>query len=111
MRLPTAAERSVILALLKEEFPGRQALLEQMESLMVGPLDQEGSLRLKVSGPLAEVKYRVPVEAMQDDVGDTTIHISLHVVDGLMTELEVYKDDLKVPSRQLDPEEIRLIVF
>lgn len=110
-RAPTAAERSVVMALLKEDFPGRQALLEQVPSLKVAPLDAEGSLRLEADGPRADVKYRVPVEAMLEDVDGITIYVMLHVIDGLMNELEVYKDDLKAPQRQLSPEDFHLIVF
>lgn len=101
----------MIVALLREEFPGRGALLEQVPSLAVAPIDAEGSLRLEATGPRAEVKERVPVEAMLEDVDGVTIHISLHVVDGLMVELEVYREDLKTPRRELAPEDFRLIVF
>jgi hypothetical protein len=34
-----------------------------------------------------------------------TIHISLHVVERLMVELEVYKEDLRTPRRELAPED------
>jgi len=99
------------MALLKEDFPGCQALLEQVPSLSVHSIDEEGSLRLEVSGPRAEVKQRVPVEAMLEDVDGVTIHVLLHVIDGLMNEVEVYKDDLGVPQRELAPEDFRLIVY
>lgn len=99
------------MALLKEDFPGRQALLKQMPSLFVAPLDAEGSLRLEASGPRADVKERVPVEALLEDRDGSTIHVLLHVIDGLMTELEVYKENLEAPRRQLSPEDFRLIVF
>lgn len=101
----------MILALLEEDFPGRDALREQAGRLLVRPLDAEGSLQLQASGPPAEVKERVPVEAMLEDVDGVTIHVLLHVVDGLMNELEIYKDDLKAPRRKLSPEDFRLIVF
>lgn len=99
------------MALLKEGFPGRQALLEQVPSLSVCPIDKEGSLRLETSGPRAKVKQRVPVEAMQEDIDGVTIHILLHVIDGLMNELEIYKDDLGVPQGQLSPENFQVIAY
>jgi hypothetical protein len=101
----------MIMALLEEDFPGRDALREQVADLRVRPLDAEGSLQLRASGPRAEVKERVPVEAMLEDVDSVAIHVILHVVDGLMNELEIYKDDLKAPRRQLSPEDFRLIVY
>ncbi|HEY5943618.1 MAG TPA: hypothetical protein VIT89_12265 [Solirubrobacterales bacterium] len=99
------------MALLRQEFPGRQALREQVSSLAVAPIDVEGSLRLEAEGPRAEVRERVPVEAMVEDVDGVTIHVLLHVVDGLMSELEIYKDDLKAPRRELSPDDFRLVVF
>lgn len=110
-RAPSPHERSMVMALLRDEFPGRQALLEQIPDLAVAPIDAEGSLRLEVTGQRAEVKVRVSVEAMFEDVDGVTIHVLLHVVDGLMTELEVYKEDLTTPRRDLAPEDFRLIVF
>lgn len=101
----------MIMALLRQEFPGRQALREQVSSLAVAPIDVEGSLRLEAEGPRAEVRERVPVEAMVEDVDGVTIHVLLHVVDGLMSELEIYKDDLKAPRRELSPDDFRLVVF
>jgi hypothetical protein len=99
------------MALLKEDFPGSQALRDQISNLLVRPIDAEGSLRLDASGPRAEVKHRVPMEAMLEDVDGITIHLLLHVIDGLMNELEVYKDDLGKPQRPLLPEDFRLIAF
>ena len=37
------------------------------------------------------------------------IHYLLHVVDGTMSELEVYKDDSSRVLRQVDPEEVTVM--
>jgi len=37
------------------------------------------------------------------------IHYLLHVVDGTMNELEVYKDDSSGVLRQAEPEEVMVI--
>lgn len=108
LRPPTPAERKVLLALLKEEFPGRDALLDQVPGLVVRAIDNEGSLELKASGSKADIRERVPVEAALEDVDGFQIHILLHVLDGVMCELEVYKDNLGVPQRELDPDSFNL---
>jgi hypothetical protein len=100
----------VILALLKGDFPGRQALREQVAILCGRSIDPEGSLELKASGPKADVAHRVPVEAVMEDRDGVSIHILLHVRDGLLSELEIYKDTLGIPQRELDPEGFELFV-
>jgi hypothetical protein len=106
----TPAERNVLLALLSEEFPGRDALLDQVTSLTVRSIDREGSLELKASGPKADVKARIPVEAVMEDQDGFLIHILLHVCEGLLNELEIYKDNLGVPQREVNPDSFKLIV-
>jgi hypothetical protein len=110
-RPPTPAERNVVLALLKEEFPGRDALLDQVPSLVVRSIDQEGSLELRASGPKADVTTRIPAEAAMEDQDGFLIHVLLHVCDGLLNELEIYKDNLGVPQREVDPDSFKLIVY
>jgi hypothetical protein len=93
------AERKIFEKLFEVDFPGRNELARQVNGLLVRTVDEEGSLALKVESPvLAPVKHRIPVEARFVD-RDTRaglgpyVHILLHVVDGRMVELEVYKDD------------------
>lgn len=100
----------MILTLLKEGFPGSQALREQVSSLAVRPIEPEGSLQLETSGPRAHASSRMPVEATLDDTDGETIYVLLHVVDGLMNELEVSRGDFGVPKRQLATEELRVFV-
>jgi hypothetical protein len=75
-------------------------------------IDAEGSLELQPSHDArpAEVVRRIPVEAETEDVDGVPIHVLLHVVNGYMNELEVYREDsarldrpLKPQSAQRDP--------
>lgn len=87
--------------LLEPDFPGRDQLLLQVPSVTACELDEDGGLALRCqSVELAPVKQRVPTEGECVDVDGMTIHILLHVVNGLLHELEIYKDD---SSRVLRP--------
>jgi hypothetical protein len=112
-RLLSEPERAVIAKLLSGEFPGRTSLLEQMVDVKAREIDGHGSLALAPVDhvPPAEVKDRVPVEAELEDDDGVTIHVSLHVVNGQMDELEVYREDSGPIERQLLPDDFRLIVF
>jgi hypothetical protein len=103
----------LISALLAADFPGREALSEQLGSVAVRPLDENGSLELSTAAgaPRAEVVRRVPVEAELEDRDGVTVHVLLHVVDGLLKELEVYREDSGPLQRRLEPDELRLVVL
>ncbi|MGN6664929.1 MAG: DUF6984 family protein [Solirubrobacterales bacterium] len=112
-RSPSDAESAVLQRLLSEHFSGRDALLDQLPTLRVRQIDEQGSLKLKVIAPTsrAEDSFRVPVEAELPDLDGMAIHLSLHVVNGVMDELEIYREDSGLVKRQLSPEELRLIVL
>jgi len=106
-RPPSNWEMRVILRLLERPFPGRDELLAQAEDLAVRPIDENGSLKLKCSkAGRACVKRRVPVEGAARDVDGMVIHYLLHVVDGMMDELEVYKDDSSRVVQHAVPEDL-----
>lgn len=107
----TEWEQRIILRLLQESpFTGRDALLAQLGHVVGQPIDEDGSLSLKCSSSLkAVVKTRVPVEGEAPDIDGVVIHYLLHVVDGKMNELEVYKDDSSKILRQGKPEELKVI--
>lgn len=89
-------EKQIVKVLLSKDFPGNEALRAQLETASVSAIDAEGSLRFRVSGTPAAVKSRVPTEGYYFDRGANdrpAINILLHVVDGMLHELEVYKDD------------------
>lgn len=100
----TTEETSIVARLLETDFPGRDAIAQQMENATVREWDdRNGSLIFEVaSGPRAVTKLRIPVEGEFEDLDGITIHVLLHVVDGFVTDLEIYKDDSsriqKIPS-------------
>ena len=93
-RPPTREEQQLLRRLLEPDFPGRDALLSMIDQVDVRTLDELGSLELRthVAGKVPVVK-RVPVEAEAEDEDGYLIHALLHVVDGRLAELEIFKDD------------------
>jgi hypothetical protein len=72
-------------------------------------IDEDGSLALQCSsGRPAPVECRVPTEGECADADGTAIHVLLHVVNGKINELEVFKDDL---SRVQNPPGARDLVL
>jgi hypothetical protein len=104
-------ERRIILRLLHAgPFAGRDDLLHQIENAAARSIDEDGSISLKCSPtPKARVRVRIPVEGEAQDTDGVVIHYLLHVVDGIMDELEVYKDDSSGVLRQAEPEEVMVI--
>lgn len=98
-RDPSRREADVLAHLFQIDFPGRDNLAAQASSAQVCRIDAEGSLRFLVDGPLAEVVGRIPVEGFYYD-GEAepsrsrpAVHLLVHVIEGRLHELEVYKDD------------------
>ena len=52
---------------------------------------------------------RIPVEGEAPDRDGMMIHYLLHVVDGRMNELEVYKDDSLRVLRHAEPEDLKVL--
>jgi len=104
-------ERRVILRLLMERpFAGREELLAQLDEVAAKPIDEDGSVSLQCSCPVkASVVARIPVEGEAQDRDGMKIHYLLHVVDGWMNELEVYKDDSSRVLRQAEPEDLKVL--
>jgi Domain of unknown function (DUF6984) len=91
-------ESAIIERLLQDPFPGRDELRAQISRSRVKPVeeygDQYGSLEFEVEGgPKAKVTQRVPVDARANDRDGVPIEFLLHVVDGVVRELEIYKAD------------------
>lgn len=107
----TASERDILARLLNAEFPGQTQLAEQAARISARPLDVDGSLEFEQSdGPAAAVVRRIPVEAEVEDQDGVVIHVLLHVVDGCLQELEVYREDSK-PVIGLEPDRLRVLVL
>jgi hypothetical protein len=91
-------ERQIIERLLQDPFPGWDELRAQIFKSRVEPIDEYGdeygSLQFEVEdGPKAKVTQRVPVDARANDSDGVPIEFLLHVVDGVVRELEIYKAD------------------
>ncbi|MFJ2370432.1 DUF6984 family protein [Microbacterium sp. NPDC087665] len=94
MRERTPSKLRVVEDLVSQNFAGSAELAGQIEGLRVASIDSNGSLRLAVSGgPPAQVRFRVPVEAEYDDRDGVVVHVLVHVVNGYLDELEVYRED------------------
>ena len=105
-------ERQLLTALLSTDFSGREAVAEQVAVASVREIDDNGSLEFAPTDKTpAEVVRRIPVEAELDDSDGVTIHVLLHVVAGLVKELEVYRDDSGRVQRVLASEDLRLTIL
>jgi hypothetical protein len=92
-----ANESKVLSKLLSVNFEGCAELREQINTataMPTGDNDNYGSIYLKTkSSRPAIVKSRIPVEAITYDSDGKSIEVLLHVVDGLVNELEIFKSD------------------
>jgi hypothetical protein len=111
-RALTGSERRILDVLLAADFPGNTALNAQASRALVREIDSDGSLEISVTGGVpAEVVRRVPVEAEADDDDGATVHVLLHVVDGLLNELEFYRDGEGTVRRKPAGEDLRILVL
>jgi len=106
-------ERELLERLLEPEFPGRDELRCQMGTVMARQIFEDGTLELRCSAcQPAPVKCRVPTEGECRDVDGGVIQVLLHVVDGVMHELEILKvgptEDARIISL---PEPRDLVLF
>jgi hypothetical protein len=98
-RDPTERERGLLGALLSSAFEGSAGLMSQLKEIRVSPIDADGSLTLKPkSSKPATVLHRIPVEGSYPDSDGVRVHVLLHVKDGLLHELEVFREDAGVVS-------------
>jgi len=86
-------ERELLEKLLEPKFPGRDELRRQLYSVVAKQMFEDGTLALQCdrSDP-APVKWPVPTEGECPDADGVTIHVLLHVVDGVMVQLQIFKD-------------------
>lgn len=93
----SARERAVLARLFEMPFAGRDELRLQFEQSRVTHLGPRGSPALVFTVPddlpKAPVVHRIPVEAAAEDVDGVLVHFILHVVDGRLSELEVFRED------------------
>ena len=110
IRRLTDKEHEVFSRLLSPEFPGKDSLFRQLKGLKVEQLDDSGCLALNpVVRESASVEHRIPMEATYVDTDGVTTHVDLHVVDGLLFALELYKEDGTAVKRR--PHAAELVLF
>ncbi len=108
-RTLTDDEVKLLNRLLAEDFPGKAEIAEQVKGARAEQIDGNGSLKFFVSSPGQVVtRFRIPAEGEFEDVDGTTIHLLLHVVNGVIDELEVYKDDSSAVIRMPDAKDLRI---
>jgi hypothetical protein len=108
-RAMTIDERRLLKRLLSEDFPGRGAIQKQMSAALARTIDSEGSLEFSVtSDERAEVIHRVPVEGEYADADGVPVHVLMHVVNGVLRELEIYKADGSGISNRPDQDTINV---
>ena len=106
------AEKKILAVLLAADFPGKEALAEQSANATARRVDDDGSLEFRIAdGPPAQVVRRIPVEAEAEDADGATVHILLHVVDGYINELELYRDGEGSVQRMPAAEHLRVIIL
>lgn len=93
-QFPNAIQMSLMSKLTSEEFPGSEEIKQQLLTCQVRVIDSDGSLEVKPANSTGKalVSFRVPAELCSNDVDGVAVHVLLHVVDGLVSEIEIYKD-------------------
>lgn len=101
-------ERRLFEKMLSVPFPGNDILRSQLDHVLVKCADSNGGLCLLATGPIQPVylRNRVPVEGETQDVDGMPIHLLLHVVDGVVNELEIYREDNGALLAGVDPDSI-----
>lgn len=103
----TTAEREILDVLLKKDFPGRNELVEQVKNAEVKVIDENHSLSFLIhSALLAPIKRGIPTEARMKDTDGVFVNVLLHVVEGRLNELEIYKDDGSPIETKINPSKL-----
>lgn len=105
-RQMTASEKEILSRLLDADVAARDVVCEQLAHAVVRTIDAEGSLEFQTTSTrIVPPGGRIRAEARYRDRDDVYVNLLLHVVDGKVRELEVYKDDgspiLTAPSAGL----------
>jgi hypothetical protein len=86
--------RALVQRMLRETFAGAAQLRAQLGSAVLAPTERDGCWSFQVvSQYLAMVHRRVPVQAEATDSDGVPLHASLHVVGGVLHELEAVRED------------------
>ena len=105
-------ELRVIDKLLEKDFPGRDAINEQLKTCWVEEW-KDGSLSINIktkSSIIANVIDRVPVEGQMEPREGGPIEILLHVVDGKVSELEIVTYGNPNLTKLPEPSQFKVVV-
>jgi hypothetical protein len=90
----TPNELALLEKLLAHEFPGRDALRQQLTSVTARQIDEHGCLELSYEGhSLADTELGCPTEGTCADLDGRLIAVMLHVKNGRMRLLAMFKQD------------------
>jgi hypothetical protein len=93
--------------LLNREFPGRDALRLQLSSVAGRKIDKNGTLELRSSRTnRADIALGCPTEGTCPDIDGRRIAALLHVKDGHLHRLEIFKEDRSQILRAPTPEDL-----
>ena len=107
-------EEAILKKLLEVKFAGRDKLVQQLLGLQAKSIDAEGSLQLLVAADIkAAINRGVVAEARFADLdtqGEAGAHVNilLHVNDGKLSMLEIYKDDHSKILKRPNPNELHV---
>ncbi|HZL28440.1 MAG TPA: hypothetical protein VFC39_18095 [Acidobacteriaceae bacterium] len=105
----TRHEREVLDKLLEPSFPGRDELLAQVKLARARELDDDGCIEFsRVPAARSQAQFSIPTEGEYRDVEGITLHVQLHVVDGFVKQLELYKEDGSIPTGLPPASELRV---
>jgi hypothetical protein len=96
MRDMTYDERRILDRIFAQLPAAKEELEEQARASKVISLDEDGSLQFGVAPsipPSAKLADRVPVTAIFDDDDGIPVYLLLHIQEGKLFELEIYKAD------------------
>jgi hypothetical protein len=113
LREPSKYERALFQKFTESDFAGRDVVKRQLDACQVATILDDGTLQIYT--PVTEkalVRFRIPVEAYGKDTKDgLPIQVLLHVVDGIVDELEILKMGSDSMPNMPAVEDLELIVY
>ena len=106
--------RRVLAVMLAHEFPGATELLAQLGSASTPMSDDTfPSIAFDVpsDAPRANVAATVPIEATAPDVDGMNVHFILHVRDGMLAYLDVFREDFGAITRWPTADELDVLTY
>jgi hypothetical protein len=96
---PTKWQSDLMARMLALDIDRVDLLRQQAETAETKVIDEDGSFQVRTSGPpWMESQERVPIEAECFDRDNTPVEVLMHVIDGLIDELEIYRVDGRTAS-------------